>query len=452
MNRADKVKELLLRTYRQDSSSADDEMDERILGEASTTMKQALAVNERNRQAAMWRTIMKSHVLKLSVAAIVILTAIVMLNQFGGSVGPAGVAWGQVVELMEGMPSIVHRQSRIVTCEGKEVPHLSSRNVVTQGDPAIGYREDMYDDQGNLMHRVFLLMGPKVSITVVPILREYKIENLTDQQLSAFQMPFSQIIEQIKSENYTDLGRRIINGVETEGIEFDTPLLMIESYPVKFDKMHFRIWADVKTSLPLQMEVDAVTSDKFITLFTGGKPVEVTAIMDQVEWHVEIDHSVLEPEIPDDYTLTSNDAQDEGKAVDGLREFAELTNGQYPASLNMAEILRDGFEIIKDQLGGDALETDEGKTMWRRVISVKPTCLFHNELVKQGKAPAYYGDTVSANDVSDVLLRWKSSEDEYRVVFGDLTIKNVGADRLAELEQAVTKLKTWLQGRSMHRQ
>ncbi len=439
MNRADKVKELLLRTYRPDSVSAGDEMDQRILGDASITMKQALADSESGRHAGVWRIIMKSHVLKLSVAAVVILTAMAILNQFGGSVGPAGVAWGRVVELMEGMPSIVHHQSRIVTCEGKEVPHLSSRNVVTHGDPDIGYREDMYDDQGNLMHRVCLLMGPKVSITVVPILREYKIENLTDKQLSAFQMPFSQIIEQIKSEDYIDLGRRVIDGVETEGIEFDTPLLMIESYPITFDEMHFRIWADVKTSLPLQMEVEAVTSDKFITLFTGGKPVEVKAIMDQVEWHAEIDRSILEPEIPDDYTLTSNDGQDEGKAVDGLREFAELTNGKYPASLNMAEILRDGFEIIQDQLGSEALETDEGKTMWRRVISVKPMCLFYNELVKQGKDAAYYGDTVSANDASDVLLRWKSSEDGYRVIFGDLTIKNVTADGLAELEQVVTK-------------
>lgn len=439
MNRAERIKELLLRTYRQDSVSAGDKMDQRILGEASITMKQAVAVNESDRHAGVWRIVMKSHVLKLSVAAVVILTAIVILNQFGGSIGPASVAWGKVVELMEGMPSIVHHQSRIVMCEGKEVPHLSSRNVVTHGDPAIGYREDMYDDQGNLMHRVCLLMGPKVSITVVPILREYKIENLTDRQLSAFQMPFSQIIEQIKSEHYTDLGRRVINGVETEGIEFDTPLLMIESYPIKFDKMHFRIWADVKTSLPLQMEVEAVTSDKFITLFTGGKPVEVEAIMDEVEWDVEIDRSILEPEIPDDYTLTSDSAQDEGKAVDGLKEFAELTDGKYPASLNMAQILRDGFEIIKDQLGSEALETDEGKTMWRRVISVKPTCLFYNELLKQNKDAAYYGDTVSANDACDVLLRWSVSEAEYRVIFGDLTIKNVTADGLAELEQDVTK-------------
>jgi hypothetical protein len=36
--------------------------------------------------------------------------------------------------------------------------------------------------------------------------------------------------------------------------------------------------------------------------------------------------------------------------------------------------------------------------------------------------------------VEAVLLRWKISDDQYRVIFGDLSAMNVTAEQLAELE------------------
>ena len=38
-----------------------------------------------------------------------------------------------------------------------------------------------------------------------------------------------------------------------------------------------------------------------------------------------------------------------------------------------------------------------------------------------------------------VLLRWKVSENEYRVVFGDLHAETVSPEKLAELERALPK-------------
>ena len=57
-------------------------------------------------------------------------------------------------------------------------------------------------------------------------------------------------------------------------------------------------------------------------------------------------------------------------------------------------------------------------------------------LVQERKDPAYYGESVGPDDVDAVLLRWKESEDNYRVVFGDLSTLDVTADELAELEAA----------------
>jgi hypothetical protein len=57
-------------------------------------------------------------------------------------------------------------------------------------------------------------------------------------------------------------------------------------------------------------------------------------------------------------------------------------------------------------------------------------------LIQDKKEPAYYGDTVTVQDVQKVLLRWKISDDQYRVIFGDLSTMDVSTEKLAELEKS----------------
>jgi len=45
--------------------------------------------------------------------------------------------------------------------------------------------------------------------------------------------------------------------------------------------------------------------------------------------------------------------------------------------------------------------------------------------------------TVTPKDADKVLLRWKVSDNEYRVIFGDLRAKTVTAEQLTELEKGL---------------
>ena len=65
--------------------------------------------------------------------------------------------------------------------------------------------------------------------------------------------------------------------------------------------------------------------------------------------------------------------------------------------------------------------------------------MFYMMLEQGKKEPAYYGDTVTVQDAEKVLLRWKISDDQYRVIFGDLSTLDVSADELAELEKSSLK-------------
>ena len=61
--------------------------------------------------------------------------------------------------------------------------------------------------------------------------------------------------------------------------------------------------------------------------------------------------------------------------------------------------------------------------------------MFYGTLVDGKKEPAYYGQSVTPEDANAVLLRWKVSDSEYRVIFGDLSVRTVTTEELAELEK-----------------
>jgi hypothetical protein len=60
--------------------------------------------------------------------------------------------------------------------------------------------------------------------------------------------------------------------------------------------------------------------------------------------------------------------------------------------------------------------------------------MFYGELMTDANDVAYYGDRVAARHPHAVLMRWRTSDDNYRVVFGDLRVRSAGAGELADLE------------------
>jgi hypothetical protein len=55
-------------------------------------------------------------------------------------------------------------------------------------------------------------------------------------------------------------------------------------------------------------------------------------------------------------------------------------------------------------------------------------------LIQSGKDAVYYGDSIDPQDKDAILIQWKVSEGEYRVVFGDLREETVNAEELIRLQ------------------
>jgi hypothetical protein len=81
MNRAEKIKELLRKTYGESADGSNlRRMDERILCDASTSMRKTVAANQRIYPISKWRKIMRTRKVKLATAAAILVAAFALMT------------------------------------------------------------------------------------------------------------------------------------------------------------------------------------------------------------------------------------------------------------------------------------------------------------------------------------------------------------------------------------
>jgi hypothetical protein len=66
----------------------------------------------------------------------------------------------------------------------------------------------------------------------------------------------------------------------------------------------------------------------------------------------------------------------------------------------------------------------------------------YEHLVQRGEDVVYYGDSVDPEDSNAVLMQWKVSDGKYKVLFGDLRVREVSAEELIKLQAQMLQKKT----------
>ncbi|TKJ37357.1 MAG: hypothetical protein CEE38_07590 [Planctomycetes bacterium B3_Pla] len=304
MNRIEKTKELLRRTFRGSAEGTDlVGMDERILSDAFTNMRKAVVDNRQVHRISIWRTIMKSKVTSFSSAALMMIAVTIAVVHLGSSVDRSSVVFADVLRSIQEANSALWREQRIITCDDHEIDFWNS-NVVRRFSSEYGSTEEMYTTDGWLMHHVYWLTQEDARIEVAPLFNQYKRAKLTEAERVVWsQANIEAAIEKfLKVEQPKKLGRKQIDGVEAEGFEFRDSEIAGAFVPVTFDSLVARLWVDVETSLPVRYEAELVISDRHITFFTGGKAVEVKVVGNEFQWNVEFEPETFEPNIPPYYT------------------------------------------------------------------------------------------------------------------------------------------------------
>ncbi|HPY50551.1 MAG TPA: hypothetical protein PLO68_11845, partial [Sedimentisphaerales bacterium] len=202
---------------------------------------------------------------------------------------------------------------------------------------------------------------------------------------------------------------------------------------------------DVETWLPVRYELE-------MDIREG---VRISVVQEGYQWSIPVVAGDFEPDIPADFTTDQMDGtpmpsySDQG-VIDALRIAADFT-GRYPETLGhdalqqlvkqMTEALntsdRPAVQQFREELKSAGSREAAMQVSQGRFMKLMTLTMFPLMLAGQGAEPVYHGYVVTPSDAELPLMRWKVSDGQYRVIFGDLHAETVTAEVLAELEAAL---------------
>ena len=402
---------------------------------------------------------MKSPLARISVAAVVVLGRVIALQ----TVMKPSVALADVLIQIERVAAYMYQASNTWIGESPEPGQFDSdAPAIVLVSQELGYAEkvimgtrtpDSTEDKGMEM---FILPEKKKAVTINHKDQQYFEIDFDEDMMTRQrgQRDARAIVRQVLNCKYERLGHDTIDGIDCEGFRTTDPTYA----GGLFGDVRIELWVDVKTYLPVRLETD--------TRIDENK--RLITISDHFQWDIEVDAQEFEPVIPSGYTAPMQDAfqmpaMNEETLLKGLRLCVKLESPTYPNDLTMQSMMSimvqfqqkmqqfqqaDDKEAVKaffTQMFGVELseEKPSQEQMTKMVTNITMTaqgpCLVYATLMQDQKDPAYHGDVVTPQDADQVLVRWKVSDSEYRVIFGDLRAETVSAETLTELEKALPK-------------
>ena len=383
----------------------------------------------------VWRTIMKSRTSKLAAAAVIVLAAFLALSLFDKT---TGVVWAEVVKRLEEIKTGTYTITADITgfpgTPEDYVTHIIQDVKLSYEQNAVRIDTSIQTPRGTAKTKTHLLFEDRVLLQLMPLQKKYVEVAISDEHMKKLEKERGDpvtLLSAMLEHDYIELGSKEIDGVMAWGIEVSDPKLgpkmgaLISSGT--FDELTVQLWVDEKSQLPIRINATGSSED--------GK-TSVETVYDNFQWDIEIESSALEPVIPDDFELlaqTTFESGNEGEVIiEVLKLFLEFADGKYPSSLNtmtVANAIAPALEALKKKS-----PEKPGKDVLDRLMKIDMVGRMYSILEKDGKEPAYYGDKVSAAQPEAVLFRWKIDDNTYRVVFGDLSTRDVTPEQLAELE------------------
>ena len=370
---------------------------------------------------------MKTSTAKLTATAagiILVLAAAVVFLTWGP--GRSQVAWAQLPERLETTSSVAYH----ITMEMTGMPGMpADKTIIAECDILQSAQHGMYMEmrtEGKIASQMYVSFANEEMITFMSEQKKYLRMTLTPDLIEKAQSqskdPKQMVSEMIKY-GYTEIGHDTIEGVEVVGIEVTDP----RASGGVLDEYVGRLWVSAETDLPVLMTMEGTANEGQMAMH---------GVLDGFRWDVETSPADFAPEIPDDYTLFAEmeipEPSEEG-LINALATFAQTTKGRYPSKLDPMTLARElGEALAKEAL--DPNNEQGPEKMSETSMAITMGVMYYMQLVQEDRDPAYYGDTVTAEDPDALLLRWRLDDGSYRVIYADLTADTVTADQLAEIE------------------
>lgn len=392
------------------------------------------------------RLIMKSSILKIAAAAAIVLAVLTGWSIWSGT--QSGVALADVLVKVQQVQAFMYKMTMHVKGSMRDTATMTTDmegSILIANDYGMRLDMDMTNSASGVpvQQQMYLLPEKRTMMMVMPAMKKYMRMEFDESMFEKMRKQNNDprlLIKQVVECRYESLGKSVIDGVEVEGFRTTDPAY---SGNVLGD-VDVKIWVDMKTQLPVRMDMKIKATEQ----------MEMEGTIYDFQWDVPVGAEEFNPILPADYTAGPGDgvklpALTEETAVAGLKLCADLL-GKYPENLNMMTLMQAAMEGFKEsqtpeaqklrQLMEQAKDDEErAKLIVEPMMPIQMLGGFYGTLTQEKKDPAYYGGVVTPGDKALVLMRWKTGDNEYRVLFGDLHAETVDAETLAKLEAALPK-------------
>jgi len=375
------------------------ELDKRVHSEISKALAESKETKSAKDESNIWRTIMKSRIMKLAVAAVIIIAVLAGINQFGGSIDGASVAWADVVK-----------------------PILNARTVIM--DILIGPegRQAVIHDE---------VMGSRIRRTVSNVqgtdiiidLEQMKMLALTHAGKTAAYVELEGLG---KMPNYLELLQDVVTRmqdkeefqIEEQGLQeidgYDYIVFVAES-----ENETITIWVDPETALPVRIK---------------QKTPNMQIICNNLQFDVALDESRFSMEVPDGYVVQQAGGIDfkkssESDFIETLSIWAGIIeDGQFPNSISLEDVVKIGLKFDKGLKRANLTKQQETEIAMRWGQGYVFIRLF------KGQGQWHYaGKGVKLGDGNTPIFWYQPKDSEtWRVIYGDLTVEDVAPENLPE--------------------
>jgi len=324
--------------------------------------------------------------------------------------GGRSIAWADVQQQIGNVRTLTMK----VTITHEAIPQITMRMMFKE--PGL-IRQEVIDPQKavgiiNMPEgRMLTLIEKEKKFIVV------KLSSLSEQQMQRLHegADFLGMMKKMMDGSKKELGEREINGRSVKGYEVKK----------QSQQLVMTLWADAKTGEPVEIEMSV-----------SGAGLKI--VMTDFERNKELDDKLFSLEVPEGYT-----PMEEGSTInlmkpastEDMAEFlgawAKRRGGTFPNSLSVGEFVKDEKQHDKDAT--DEKEKEKEKELRYGEVAGR-TFMFlttHPDVTYAGKG-------VKLGDAKTAVFWYRPKDSEtYKVIYGDLTIKDVAEEDLpADPEEA----------------
>jgi hypothetical protein len=259
------------------------EMDQRILHDTLKVQQELQQTKSAGTQPDIWRTIMKSPIIKLTAAVIIVIIGLGILT-FIDTGSKSGVVWAEVAKKVQASRGVIFHSAEHIAPDTYDQENDFSMQYYTSTQSRLdGYKE------GQIIKTIWGDCNTKTTILVDHYHKSYvkmTLEKIMPDRLLTSDP--NKWVQKFLSCQYKKLGQKTIDGTLCEGIETTDPTFYGGGNPSEIRVA--RLWVSADTGYPVQFEGKRT--------YDGQRH---TFVQNQFQWDVELDESVFEPNIPSGY-------------------------------------------------------------------------------------------------------------------------------------------------------